>query len=401
MQIRSLLFLWMLLTPLVGFSLEKTSYFSTEAMPGDGIYSILRRYDLGEYSCNFEKFYRLNKLKKNAPLKVGKTYKLPILIYAFNGKTIRSSIGHNDWDMAVRIQEYNEKMFELGLRENPFREDKVLWVPYHELNCPGKDLNIPSPVSENPEIAQAIKTTGKRKFPIFGPDYAHTPLQSNKLRGEVYYVVAGHGGPDPGALGKRNNKTLCEDEYAYDVALRLCRHLIAHGATAYMINRDDDDGIRDDTFLDCDTDEVLWGDIKMVRWQKARLTQRSEIINDLYKKHRLQGVSKQQMIIIHIDSRNKSERTDLFFYYRDDDAASKTLASNLQKTMRAKYKKYQANRQYFGTVSARDLHMLRETKPTAVYIELGNIRNNADQQRIILKNNRQLLADWLFEGLQK
>ena len=45
--------------------------------------------------------------------------------------------------------------------------------------------------------------------------------------------------------------------------------------------------------------------------------------------------------------------------------------------------------------------MLRETKATSVYIELANIRNTYDQQRIIIENNRQLLADWLLEGLMK
>jgi N-acetylmuramoyl-L-alanine amidase len=43
--------------------------------------------------------------------------------------------------------------------------------------------------------------------------------------------------------------------------------------------------------------------------------------------------------------------------------------------------------------------MLRETKPSSVYIELANIANSSDQQRIIDPRNRQLLADWLAEGL--
>ena len=50
-------------------------------------------------------------------------------------------------------------------------------------------------------------------------------------------------------------------------------------------------------------------------------------------------------------------------------------------------------------MSERDLHMLRETKPSGVYIELGNIANASDQQRIVSPANRQLLADWLLLGL--
>ena len=384
-------------------ALASPDYFQTEAMPGDGIYSMLRRYSLDKHSCNFDQFYRLNSLQKNSHLIVGRKYQLPILVYSFNGKTIRSSIGIDDWNTAVRIQEYNELMHERKMRAESFKKDRILWVPFHELNCPDSDLDIPSPIENSPEEERPSTSTtaGNRKFPIFGPKYAYTPLLSNKLQGKVFYIVSGHGGPDPGAMGRRGEYTLCEDEYAYDVALRLCRNLISHGATAYMILRDDDDGIREDKFLDCDYDEVLWGGVKMVRQQKPRLFQRSDIINELYERNRLAGVAEQTAIIIHVDSRSKGERTDVFFYHHSTSQASRDIAFDLLRSLKHKYKQFQKSREYRGTVTARDLHMLRETKTNSVYIELANIRNTFDQQRIIIENNRQLLADWLMEGLMK
>lgn len=394
---RLILQLCLIFLSVILMAAQEMEYYKVKALPGDGIYSILRRYELDKNSCNFERFYELNKLKKNAALKAGGTYTLPILIFKFNGKTIRSSIGNNDWNLAISIQDYNERMLEEKLREKSFKKDKVLWVPYHYLHCPTANLNIPPPVSKEPEKAPVA--SGDRKYPIFGDKYAYTPLISNKLKGKVYYVVSGHGGPDPGAMGKRGNHSLCEDEYAYDVALRLCRHLIAHGATAYMILRDSNDGIRDDKYLKCDTDETLWGGVKMNRSQKVRLTQRSDIINELYEKHRLQGVTEQRAIFIHVDSRSKRERTDLFFYHQQNNSAGKKLALNMHKTIKQKYKKYRNGGHYYGTVSSRDLHMLRESKPLSVYIELANIRNTFDQQRIVEQNNRKLLADWFFEGL--
>ena len=36
--------------------------------------------------------------------------------------------------------------------------------------------------------------------------------------------------------------------------------------------------------------------------------------------------------------------------------------------------------------------------PASVFVELGNIQNSFDQQRIILSDNRQALANWLCEG---
>lgn len=375
------------------------SYYEVKALSGDGIYSMLRRYKLDQNSCNFDEFYNLNKLRKNAPLKVGKTYYVPILIYEFDGKTIRSSVGIKDWNTAVRIQKYNEEMVAQKLCPALYKEGGPLWVPYHELNCPEVDLEIPAPVDANPEEENIA--AGKRIFPIFGKTYAYTPLSSNRLKGKVFFISSGHGGPDPGAMGTRAGHTLCEDEYAYDVALRLCRLLVSNGATAYMVLRDPNDGIRDEEYLDCDEDEQVWGGASLPFNQKARLFQRSNTINELYEKHRLQGITDQVAIMIHVDSRSRGERTDVYFYHHADSEEGKDLAEQLQQTFKAKYKQYRAGGYYHGTVTSRSLHMLRECEPTSVYIELANIRNYGDQQRLVVQKNRQLLAEWLYEGLTK
>jgi N-acetylmuramoyl-L-alanine amidase len=378
---------------------DTSGFIRIQARSGDGIYSLLRRYELDQHSCNFDQFYSLNELKKNAALIQGRTYLLPIYRYTFNGRTIRSTIGVDDWDLAVTIQSYNERMYEQGLRPDDFRNDLKLWVPYHLLKCGDSDLEIapPQPIAD-PDFEDASNPSG-RVFPIFGSTYAKTPKLSDRLAGRIFYVVAGHGGPDPGAIGKRSTNILCEDEYAYDVALRLCRKLIEHGATAYMIVRDEDDGIRSGHHLNCDEDEIVWGGPAIPRSQKGRLFQRSDIINALYEKNRTLGFTDQTTIVIHVDSRARKERTDLFFYYQYGQQASKELAGKLHKVMKNKYAQYRANGQYHGTVSTRDLHMLREVNPTTVYVELANIRNTHDQQRIILESNRQALANWLYEGL--
>ncbi|MBK7872680.1 MAG: hypothetical protein IPJ74_19385 [Saprospiraceae bacterium] len=147
---------------------DAANFYKVEALPGDGIISILRRYQLEQYSCNFDQFYKLNKISRKTPLIVGKSYFLPIMVFDFNGKTIRSSVGIEDYNTALRIQQYNERMHELSLRQQAFQKDKVLWVPYHELNCPKADLEIPSPVEPDPEIA---KTGNKRTFPILVINY--------------------------------------------------------------------------------------------------------------------------------------------------------------------------------------------------------------------------------------
>ena len=62
--------------------------------------------------------------------------------------------------------------------------------------------------------------------PLFGKALASVKVTSNRLQGACFYVVSGHGGPDPGAIGRIGKIELHEDEYAYDVALRLARNLM-------------------------------------------------------------------------------------------------------------------------------------------------------------------------------
>ncbi len=213
--------------------------------------------------------------------------------------------------------------------------------------------------------------------------------------------MSGHGGPDPGAVYRSGGRKDCEYEYAYDIALRLARNLISHGATTYLIVRDPNDGIRSGSYLKNDKDEICWRSQKIPRAQKKRLGQRAKAINKLYAYHKKRGVKdeNQRTIMLHIDSRKVNKRIDIFFYYYPGNKKGKKFATTLQKSIRSKYKEYQKNRGYTGTIKARDLFMLRETKTTSTYIELGNIKNPMDQKRFLVENNRQAIANWLFSGV--
>ena len=77
--------------------------------------------------------------------------------------------------------------------------------------------------------------TGKE--PLFGKELATYTVVSESLRGASFYLVAGHGGPDPGAIGIYQGRPLHEDEYAYDIILRLARELMMRGAKVEIIIR--------------------------------------------------------------------------------------------------------------------------------------------------------------------
>jgi N-acetylmuramoyl-L-alanine amidase len=425
LRIITFLFPAFLLLSISGNDPGKPYYHKVKAEPGDAIPTLLKRYYLHEHQCNFDQFYQLNKLDKNADLYVDKLYYIPVLIYNYNGKSIRSTLSIDSWEKALRIKDYNDQIQSDKLRRSSLTASGILWVPHHELNCQSDakpsnsstlaaDAGAQSNKKEDPEVVrvaeekisedllkEADELSGYRKFPIFGKKDAYVPLKSNKLRGKVYYIVAGHGGPDSGAVGVYGNYQLCEDEYAYDVALRIVRNLLEHGALAYMIIRDPDDGLRSGEYLPCDYDEYCWGNYKIPRNQKRRLFQRSDAVNELYERHRKQGIQDQTLVSIHIDSNNKSQQTDVFFYYFPGSKEGRELATNMHKTLESKYKTHRKSGKYHGTVTPRDLHMLREPKPNSVFIELGNIRNHYDQQRLLLENNRQALANWLYEGLIK
>jgi N-acetylmuramoyl-L-alanine amidase len=364
--------------------------------------SMLTRYKLHSDDCNLKKFIQLNKLNAKDKLVAGKTYALPITKVLYNGVSIRKTLNINSIEQAIAIQEFNDWAKKKKLRADDFRESRQLWVAWHQLDCNEKG-EVEKSVNTDTNTVKAIGPnpgSGGRIFPVFGDQYAYTPLVDDRLKGKVFYIVSGHGGLDSGASGKRGTHTLCEDEYAYDVALRLTRLLISHGATTYMIVRDPNDGIRDADYLICDTDEVLWGNKPTANGQKARLQDRCDVINELTVNFTEKGISDQTLIEIHVDSRSKSARTDVFFYYRPSSISSANMANRLQETFELKYAKVRAGRRYQGTVSARGLFMLTETKtPKAVYIELGNIRNPYDQLRLVTPRNRQLLAQWMFDGV--
>jgi N-acetylmuramoyl-L-alanine amidase len=309
------------------FNITAQDFKEVKPAKGDGVYSILRRYNL-DPSNYFEKFIELNKdkLGDNFQIKMDQIYRLPAL-----------------------------------------------------------PANTPS---------QAANQFGV--FPIFGKKHEKVEFKDDKLRGAVFYIVAGHGGPDPGAVGSYIGNMLCEDEYAYDIGLRLARSLLEHNATVYVIIRDPDDGIRDASILKCDKDEYCWGDLTIPRNHISRLKQRSEAINkisDTYK-----GIY-QRTIELHVDSRNEGQNVDIFFYHHPNSTKGKELNRTLYKTIKAKYDEHQPNRGYRGTISGRRLYTLRHANPVASYIELGNIQNNRDQRRLLIVENRQAIANWLTLGL--
>jgi N-acetylmuramoyl-L-alanine amidase len=359
------------------------------ARRGNSIYMLLKKYKLSSSKDNIDLFKKINNklLTKDDGLIIDKRYILPIQIVKFNGNTIRSTLGITDYNLAKKIEKYNLNLQKHNIKEN-YRPKGDLWVPVELYDF------------KNDYFKNII--TGE-ELPDEVPDYSFLKLGkkikplNKKLKGFVFYLISGHGGPDPGAIGFREGYELHEDEYAYDITLRLAKKLIESSAKVYVIVQDPNDGIREDLYLKNSSDELLINGDTISTVQLTRLKQRTDLVNNYVAQNK--KYKKQILMEIHVDSRIIDKRVDIYFYYRDKCSESEKLCNSLLNTIKRKYKLAQPGRGYQGNVSSRDLFTLRNTNIPASYVELGNIQNAEDQVRLIQPNNRQAIANWLFDGI--
>jgi len=264
-----------------------------------------------------------------------------------------------------------------------------------------KYLLPPLTVATAPPQKEKISNKSKTGVqPLFGEKYKNYEIKDNQLAGACFFLVSGHGGPDPGAVAKVDGRELHEDEYAYDITLRLARSLLEHNATVHIIIQDPKDGIRDDIYLNNSSNETCLGKEIPIS-HIGRLKQETNAINRLSFRAKEKY---QRAIFIHLDSRSKNKQLDVFFYYQNTQLnkdRSMKLAETMRKTFQNLYDKHQPDRGFSGTVSTRPLYVLRNTTPVSIFVELANMQNENDQKRFMLWNNRQALANWLCEGFIK
>lgn len=296
------------------------------------------------------------------------------------------------------------------LRRNK-RTDATHYDQFMELNkgkfgrgnslLKGVSYTLPPLSAKKKEISQTTEKTasgtikgvrGKNK--LFGKKYENYIVKSNRLKGAVFFLSSGHGGPDPGAIGEVDGYSLHEDEYAYDITLRLARRLLEEGATVHIIIQDAQDGIRDDRYLANSKRETCMGQPIPLN-QTKRLKQRVDKINSLSRQSKEKY---KRSVFIHLDSRSQKKQLDVFFYHAQKSTEGKKLANTMRETFRSRYQMFQPNRGFTGTVSWRSLYMLDKSKPVGIFAELGNIQNTFDQRRFLNPDNRQALANWMCLG---
>jgi N-acetylmuramoyl-L-alanine amidase len=350
-------------------------------LKGEGVLAFLRRHNFLPDVNYYDEFIRINRGKfgKGDALLLDVFYELPS-----RTKTAGTAPGNTEKKVEKITAEEMAALEQIRKARNETESTTSEPLPaYTEMAAPYTKA-VPAPVRKgNGNISSG-------KEPLFGKYYEDYAVEDQLLAGARFFLVSGHGGPDPGATYFLNGKALHEDEYAYDIMLRLARNLLIHGAAVDIIIQDAKDGIRDGEYLNIGDSETCGGE-KIPVNQEERLKQRCTKINNLSMSAKEKY---QRAIFIHLDSRSNLEQTDIYFYHTKD-AQSEQLARTARNTFQSQYDRHQTNRGFRGTASFRDLYVLRHTNPVAIYAEVGNIRNSFDQKRFTMHNNRQALANWL------
>lgn len=221
------------------------------------------------------------------------------------------------------------------------------------------------------------------------------------LSGWVVVLDPGHGGHDPGSSGNFNGQRVVEDEYVYDVSLRVNRLLRSMGALSFLTIKDRKTGVRSwkaqDVFPD-DRQEIYTQGSAAVRAGTWGLNQRLAYGNTLsrrYPKHR------QAWISIHFDVLGRNTEIDGVRVI-----TSKT-SDRLAKALGTSFAKYNRLREHAPVIEngdraygLRSLFILNGGNRIRekVLIELGNFNNTTDVWRVRNPITREAYAKAIAEA---
>ena len=190
----------------------------------------------------------------------------------------------------------------------------------------------------------------------------------------LYRVVAvdpGHGGVDPGALGRN---TMHEKDIVLGIALKLKSLLQSSGAIVVMTRE-----------TDTDLSDASLGN-QYSRRKRQDLERRVELIDNS---------GAELLISIHVNSIAVERWSGGQTFYNSDSEQGKVLAQSLQSAMKEVLKN--TNRQ----AAPGDYYIMRETRTLASLVEVGFI-SNPQEGLLLTQNEYQDKVAWaLYVGILK
>lgn len=213
-------------------------------------------------------------------------------------------------------------------------------------------------------VASGIKISSKRIA------QQNIEALSWSVANKVVVIDAGHGGPDPGAVGASG---MLEKDIVLEISKRL-KEIFSHSGAHVVMTRDNDIHINDKNNTPLGSEKV--DDLK----------QRVVIAND----------EKADIILcIHVNAFPSSEwRGAQVFYQRGSDK-SKELAEAIQGEMTRILQNTDR------LVEPHDTYIMRESKMPAVTVEIGFISNLEEEKLLKDKNYQGKLAWSIYAGTVK
>lgn len=231
--------------------------------------------------------------------------------------------------------------------------------------------------------------------------------KSQILKGWRIVIDPGHGGRDPGAIvsnkdGVNRAVHVVEDEYVYDIALRLYKKLKLEGADVELTVISPNHHIRENlratiTFVN-EQNEVYNDEqynrknTSSVRPASANINQRRRIANRFFK-----GAKKGRTLFIsvHADNSPKRPKGPLVIYYNRKgkiDTRSRTFAQVMQKTLDHPGMPAQ--------IGGRSLAVIRNNNAHAeILVEIRNVHDKGEAWALRFHSRREKDADRIFQGV--
>ena len=186
------------------------------------------------------------------------------------------------------------------------------------------------------------------------------------LGNRVVVIDAGHGGVDPGAVGK---SMVLEKDVTLAVSKRLQILIQQSGAKTIMVREEDND---------------LGTSQGLLKRKREDLAQRLQLAMD---------AQAEVYLSIHANSFPDAKLTGAQTFYHSDSPEGKLLAQSIQQELN---NMTNGHRVIKGN---QDIYVLKKAHQAAVTIELGFLSNLAEEQLLTTPEYQQKLAVAIYQGL--